>query len=129
MVHCLPPSLPPPLSLFSYVFTESSLTPENLLSVLDCMDDILCLEMGRYANIPMSELFEIDRRNYSVRECKEAVILHLISIHPALSWRLVANALYKMAYEDAANDNCHRALDCLQQRFPTGNKIPYMVIK
>ena len=101
------------------MFPELSLTPENLSTVLDSMDDGLWGVFGYYVNIPGSEQERIQSQNSSDRERKQATINYLISGHPAPSWRLVAHALYQMC-----NDSCHRALDCLQQLFPTGTATP-----
>ena len=104
---------------FSCVFPELSLTPENLSTVLDSMDDGLWEGFSRYVNIPASERARVQSQYSSSRERKQAAINYLISGHPAPSWRLVAHALYRMS-----SDSCHRALDRLQQLFPTGTATP-----
>ena len=112
---------------FSCVFPELSLTPENLSTVLDSMDDGLWVWFSHYVNMPGSEQTRIESQYSSNRECKQAAINSLISGHPALSWRLVAHALYQMGslYTTAGDvDSCHRALDRLQQLFPTGTATP-----
>ena len=81
------------------------------------MDVDLWDNFGRYVNIPDSEREKI--RRHSDRECRQAVIDSLISTHPAPSWRLVGYALYQMGIDDDGG-SCHRALDHLQQLFPTG---------
>ena len=86
------------ISVSPVVFPELSLTPHNLSTVLDSMDDHLCLLFGAHVNIPNSELERIMRQYSSDSERKQAVISSLISSHPALSWRLVANALYLLGY-------------------------------
>ena len=105
---------------FSCVFPESTLTPENLSTVLDSMHDALWLSFGGYMNIPLSERHKIGRQSVILSELKKAVIPHIVSTHPALSWRLVANALYQMGPWKGGH-SCHRALAYLQQLFPTGN--------
>ena len=108
------------------MFPELSLTPHNLSTVLDSMDDGLWQLFGIYVNIPLSEQDRIRRQYSSDSECKQAVISSLISSHPALSWRLVANALCQMGYMTISagyggdGASCHRALDHLQKLFPTG---------
>ena len=105
------------------MFPELSLTPENLSTVLDSMDDGLWEWFSDYVNIPLSEWGRIRSQYSSDRECKQAAISSLISGHPAPSWRLVAHALYQMGtwpYRGGDVDSCHRALDRLQQLFPTG---------
>ena len=105
------------------MFPDSSLSSENLSTVLDSMEDHLWGLFSRCVNIPYSEYEKIEVEYSSDRERKQAFIPHLISTHPSLSWRLVANALYQMVrtvYDDG-DVSCHRALDHLQQKFPTGN--------
>ena len=104
------------------MFPELSLTPENLSTVLDSMDDGLWDGFSMFVNIPFPEQQRIKLQYSSNRERKQAAINSLISGHPAPSWRLVANALYQMRY-----DSCHRALDRLQQLFPTGTATPCTV--
>ena len=108
------------------MFPELSLTPENLSTVLDSMDDGLWEGFSRYVNIPDSERERIRSQYSSNRERKQAAINYLISGHPALSWRLVAHALYQVGTWLAGGDvdSCHRALDRLQQLFPTGTATP-----
>ena len=93
------------------MFPDPSLTPENLSTVLDSMEDGLWHVFSHYVNIPLSEIVPIINQHPS--QSKQAVI---ISTHPSLSWRIVANALYRVK-----GDSSHRALDHLQQKFPTGN--------
>ena len=113
---------------FSCVFPEPSLTPENLSTVLNSMEDGLWDDFGRFVNIPLSERKKIRTQYSSDRERKQAVIDSLISTHPAPSWRLVGYALYQMGLltlECGGGDggSCHRALDHLQQLFPTGTNM------
>ena len=70
---------------------------------------------GWYVNIPVSELSKILSQYDSDREREQAVSHSLISDHPAPSWDLVAYALYQVM-----TDGSHRALEHLQQLFPTG---------
>ena len=107
------------------MFPELSLTPENLSTVLDSMDDGLWGGFSQYVNIPVSEQQRIQSQYSSGRERKQAAINSLISGHPAPSWRLVAHALYQMGL--VYGDSCHRALDRLQQLFPTGTATPCSV--
>ena len=105
------------------MFPEPSLTPENLSTVLDSMDDGLLDGLSRYVHIPVSEMVRIQSQYSNHRERRQAVINSLISGHPAPSWRLVAHALYRMGtwrYGGGDVDSCHEALNCLQQLFPTG---------
>ena len=115
------------VSVSPCVLPDPSLTPENLSSVLDSMKDWLWDVFSQYVNIPQCEIDEIKGQYSSDRERKQAIVPHLISTHPSLSWRVVAHALYQVVIcpyvvvygVDA--DSSHRALDHLQQKFPTGN--------
>ena len=106
------------------MFPESSLTPENLSTVLHIMYDGLRNVFGRFVNISFSEVERIEGQYSSERDRKQALIPYLISKHPSLSWTIVARALYQMVarYEltGSQGDSCHGALDVLQQLFPTG---------
>ena len=102
------------------LFPESSLTPENLSTVLDVMSDGLWEKFGRYVNTPESELERIKGQYTSDRERKQALIHSFISSHPAPSWSLVASALYQIELFYDADGSGHKALDRLQQLFPTG---------
>ena len=108
------------------IFPEPSLTPENLSTVLAIMEDGLWWGFGYCVNIPGSEQVRIRSQCSSEREMKQAVIPYLISHHPCLSWTLIASALYQMvAWYGAVGDSSHRALDRLQQLFPTGTVYMY----
>ena len=106
------------------IFPDPSLTPENLSTVLAIMEDVLWWEFGYCVNIPHSELDRIRSQCSSERERKQAVIPYLFS-HPCLSWTLIASALYRMVTLGVAGDSSHRALDHLQQLFPTGTVYMY----
>ena len=101
------------------MFPDPSLTPENLSTVLDSMVDGLWNLFSQYVNIPGSEIVKISLQypsNSQSKQAKQAAIPLIISTHPSLSWRIVADALYRLG-----QDSTHRALDHLQQKFPTGN--------
>ena len=106
-------SLPP------VVFPEPSLTPENLSTVLYFMSDSLWRMFCVYTNIPDSEVDRIRGQCTSDRERKQTLIHTFLSSHPAPSWTLVAWALYMTDYLEE-DGTCRRALDHLQQLFPTG---------
>ena len=107
------------------IFPEPSLTPENLSTVLAIMEDRLWEEFGHCVNMPGSELARIESQCSSLRERKQAFIPYLISHHPCLSWTLIASALYRVVTWDDVGDSSHRALDRLQQLFPTGTVYMY----
>ena len=105
------------ISVSPVVFPELSLTSQNLSTILNSMAHWLWDVFSRCVNIPESEVKRIRSKYSSDKECKQAAIDYLISSHPALSWRLVASALYQMGIY---GDSPHRALARLQQLFPTG---------
>ena len=108
-------------SVFSpVVFPESSLTPRNLSTVLDVMSDGRWERFGCCVNTPASELQRIKGQYTSDRKCKQALVYSFISSHPAPSWSLVAWALYQTEYLGNQDGSCLKALDLLQQLFPTG---------
>ena len=115
-------------TLFFVVFSDPSLTPENLSTVLDSMSDEQWEDFGAYANIPYSELGRIRGQYSSEREKKQAIIHSLTSTHPALSWTRIARALYMTAADARNDESCLRALDRLQQLFPTGIGIHFTCI-
>ena len=102
------------------VFSESSLTPENLSTVLDVMSDGRWETFGSCVNTPKSELERIKGQYTSDRKRKQALIHSFISSHPAPSWSLVAWALYQTVLFSSVDSSGHKALDRLQQLFPTG---------
>ena len=109
------------ISVSPVVFPELSLTSHNLSTVLDSRSDGRWDWFSRCVNIPESEVKRIGSKYSSYKECKQAAIDYLISSHPALSWRLVAHALYQMVIGLGMwSDSLHRALGRLQQLFPTG---------
>ena len=105
--------------------SDPSLTPENLSTVVESMPNSLWEEFSHYVNIPNSESEKIRKQHSSHRECKQATSHHLISTHPSPSWILVAHALYQMGSRKGVGEgeSCHKALDCLQQKFPTGTEV------
>ena len=108
------------------IFPEPSLTPENLSTVLTIVEDVLWEVFGYCVNIPDSERDRIRSQCSSKRERIQAVIAYLISHHPCLSWTLIASALYRVgAWYGGGDDSSHRALDRLQQLFPTGTVYMY----
>ena len=108
------------ISVSHVVFPELSLTSHNLSTVLDSMEDGLWDVFSHYVNIPQSEVERIRSKYSSDKVRKQAAIDYLISSHPALSWRLVASALYQMGIWTGWDESPHRALAHLQQLFPTG---------
>ena len=103
------------------VSTDPTLTPDNLTRVLEIMEDRLWDIFALYINLPDSEKNKIRSQHASGRDRKLALPHVFISAHPTPSWELVAHALYQMG-----DDSSHRALEYLQQHFPTGTVCMYM---
>lgn len=107
------------------VFPEPSPNPENLSVVLHNLSDNQWKTFGRCVNMPRSELDEIEKQCSSNRECKETLIRSFISSHPAPSWILVAWGLYLTGTFSSHDGSNHKALNKLQQLFPTGKIFSY----
>ena len=105
------------------VSTDPTLTPDNLTRVLEIMADRWWDTFANYINLPVSERKKINSQYASDRDRKLALPHVFISAHPTPSWELVAHALYQTGVYD---DSCHRALEYLQQHFPTGTVCMYM---
>ena len=105
------------------VSTDPTLTPDNLTRVLEIMEDEWWGRFAAYINLPDSERNNMRSQYASVRDRKLALPHVFISAHPTPSWELVAHTLYQMGIND---DSCHRALEYLQQHFPTGTVCMYM---
>ena len=105
------------------VSTDPTLTPDNLTRVLEIMEDEWWDVFVRYINLPDSEQDKIRSQHASARDRKLALPHVFISAHPIPSWELVAHALYQTG---VLHDSCHRALEYLQQHFPTGTVCMYM---
>ena len=103
------------------VSTDPTLTPDNLTRVLEIMEDRLWDYFAQCINLPVSERNKIRSQHASDRDRKLALPHVFISAHPTPSWELVAHALYQMG-----DDSYHRALEYLQQHFPTGTVCMYM---
>ena len=103
------------------VSTDPTLTPDNLTRVLEIMNDREWHYFARCINLPTSVQNKIESQHASDRDRKLALPHVFISAHPTPSWELVAYALYRMG-----GDSCHRALEYLQQHFPTGTVCMYM---
>ena len=103
------------------VSTDPTLTSDNLTRVLEIMQDVWWHYFAQYIHLPDSERDKIKSQHASNRDCKLALPHVFISAHPTPSWELVAHALYQMG-----DDSCHRALEYLQQHFPTGTVCMYM---
>ena len=99
------------------VSTDPTLTPDNLTTVLEIVEDRQWRIFADYINLPTSEEHKIMSQHIRDKDCKLALPHVFISAHPAPSWELVAHALYQMG---KFHDSGHKTLEYLQQHFPTG---------
>ena len=72
---------------------EPTLTVSSLYDVLEEVEELD--KIGYYLNIHPSKQGDIKSRYSSENQCKH-IIKEFINNHPAPSWRLVAEFLYKM---------------------------------
>ena len=107
--------LSPSIYFPSVLFTDPTLTPENLLLVLDHLPYLdTWKEFALVANVPKSLVENISELYTSNKDFKDALVHLFISKHPAPSWSLVARALYRVRL------GTRKTLAFLQQHFSTG---------
>ena len=79
------------------------------------------IDLADYLDIPESKQEEITDQYFDESQCKHAIIEEFINNHPAPSWRLVAEGLYKNKH--------NRALQIVKQKYLKGKKLSsYTVI-
>lgn len=66
-------------------------------------------------NVPWSTLNKIESQFETNGERKAELLNVYVTQHPEPTWENVSDALYRMEDEE-----CHKTLDLLQSRFPTG---------
>ena len=78
-------------------------------------------DLADYLDIPESKQEEITDQYFDESQRKHAIIEEFINNHPAPSWRLVAEGLYKNKH--------NRALQIVKQKYLKGKKLSsYTVI-
>ena len=71
-------------------------------NLYDALEEVKELnKIGNGLNIPISNQQDINRRYSSDNQRKQAILEEFINNHPAPSWRLVAEFLYKIDTEDS----------------------------
>ena len=101
--------------------TDPSLTPSNLTSALDSLPDRLWKDFGKVIDVPQSTLDKIQSQYHTDGERKIALLRVYAKEHPEPTWERVSDALYRCKMGDK---ECHRTLDILQSKYPTGESLP-----
>ena len=102
--------------------TDPSLTTSNLTSALESLPDRLWRGVGRWMRVPVSTLDKIESQFHTNGEKKAALLRVFVTEHPEPTWEHVSEALYRMGHEDL---ECHRTLDIVQSRYPTGESLTF----
>ena len=112
------------MHLTACLISDATLTVSNLSEVLEEVEKVINLKvrcLSDYLHIPQSKQKEIKNQYSDEAQLKHAIIEEFINNHPAPSWRLVAEGLYKN------KDN--RALQIVKQKYLKGKKLSsYTVI-
>ena len=104
--------------LTACLLSDATLTVSNLNEVLEEVERVIDLGetcLSDYLHIPQSKQEEITDQYSDESQHKHAIIEEFINNHPAPSWRLVAEGLYK------TKDN--RALQIVKQKYLKGKKM------
>ena len=106
------------MHLSACLLSDATLTVSNLNEVLEEVEKVIDLKvrcLADYIDIPEPKQREITNHHSNESQCKHAIIEEFINNHPAPSWRLVAEGLYKN------KDN--RALHIVKQKYLKGKKM------
>ena len=99
---------------------EPSLTLDHLTSALEGLAEDEDLEyLAVYMNIPRSKRNHINTQFQSNKHRKEESLKEFLKSHPAPSWWVVAEALYRMGWR-TDNPAYHTALERVVSMYPTG---------
>ena len=73
--------------------------------------------VGSKLNVPQSILERIKSQFHTDGEKKAALLSVFATEHPEPTWEHVSDALYRC---NRGNEECHRTLDIVQSKYPTG---------
>ena len=108
----------------AYVLTEVPKDPSfilpNLISAFDKLQDAQWKEFGKEVNVPESILHNIEHHFHTNGERKAELLRVCVTEHPESTWERVSDALYKCKMGD---EECHRTLDIVQSKYPTGEPL------
>jgi len=99
---------------------EATLTVANLCGVLEEVEEWESLSY--YLDVPGSIQREIKEEYSNVKECKQAVLEEWRNHHPAPSWMLVANALYRVLIRGEYG-KYHKVLLSVKEKYFEGKKL------
>ena len=99
---------------------EATLTVANLCGVLEEVEEWESLSY--YLDVPGSIQREIKEEYSNVKECKQAVLEEWRNHHPAPSWMLVANALYRVLIRGEYG-KYHKVLLSVKEKYLKGKKL------
>jgi len=99
---------------------EATLTVANLCSALE--EVVEWNAVGHCLDVPDSIRSEIAEKYSNNTQCKRAMLAEWRNHHPAPSWMLVANALYRV-YIDYEWGKYHKVLQLVKQKYLKGEKI------
>ena len=102
------------------IFKDPSFTLPNLTSALDELPDALWTLFGKEVDVPEPILHKIKDQFHTDGERKAELLRVCVTEHPEPTWERVSDALYKCKMGD---EECHRTLNILQSKFPTGNPL------
>ena len=100
------------------IVKDPSFTFPNLTSALDELPDALWTPFGKEVDVPESILHKIKDQFHTDGERKAELLRVCVTEHPEPTWERVSDALYR-----CNNEECHRTLDIVQSKFPTGESL------
>ena len=83
------------MHLSACLLSDATLTVSNLNEVLEEVIDLKVRCLADYIDIPEPKQREITNHHSNESQRKHAIMEEFINNHPAPSWRLVAEGLYK----------------------------------
>ena len=105
---------------YSFIAKDLSFTLPNLTSALDELPDKLWNLFGKEMDVPESILHKIKDQFHTDGERKAELFRVCVTEHPEPTRERVSDALYRCKMGD---EECHRTLDSLQSKFPTGEPL------
>ena len=79
--------------------SDPTLTTHN---VVEMMKGVGYYMLHHVLNVPYDKWYEIGGQYQSEEQQCEALIAHVLSTHPCMSWRLIARELQQWRYSEAA---------------------------
>ena len=104
---------------------EPTLTVSNLYDALEEVKELNLI--GYYLDIPKSKQKDINSQYSSDNQRKQAIIEEFVNNHPAPSWRLVAEFLYKIGtgHYGVEYGKYLGALQTIKRKYLKGKKMSF----